>query len=62
MSKTNIFECHDYAPMSDRERGQSKSMQSPGESRDAPLPGSRPNPALAVHNIEKSKPATGRRP
>ena len=60
--KTDIFKCTDYAPMSDHDRGMSKTMQSPGESRDAMLPGSRHNAAMEVHNIAKAKPATGRRP
>ena len=58
---TDIFKA-EMPATSDYERGQSKTMQSPGESRDAMLPGSRSNPAMAVRNIEKSKPATGRRP
>lgn len=61
MSKTNLFKC-DMPSTSDYERGQTKVWQAPAESRDAPLPGNRNNPAMGVANIHKAAPATGRRP
>jgi hypothetical protein len=61
MSTTNIFKC-EMPTTSDYERGQAKTHQTLAESRDAPLPGTRNNPAMAVQNIHKAAPATGRRP
>lgn len=61
MSDTNIFKAT-MPTCSDYERGQAKTWQVPAESRGAPLPGNRNNPAMAVQNIHKSAPATGRRP
>lgn len=61
MSATNIFKC-EMPATSDYERGQAKVRQVQEESRDAPLPGARLNPAMAVQNIHKAAPATGRRP
>lgn len=61
MSATNIFKC-DVPPTSDYERGQAKVHQVQAESRDYSLPGARMNPAMGVRNIQKSQPATGRRP
>lgn len=62
MSKTDIFRCTDVQTDNDYTRGMSKTAQSPGESRDASLPGMRRNSALGVENIHKAAPATGRRP
>lgn len=61
MSDTNIFKATMPAT-SDYDRGQAKTWQVPAESRDAPLPGLRSNPAMGVENIHKAAPATGRRP
>lgn len=62
MSKTDIFKCKDEMPTSDYDRGRGKARQSPGESRDAPLPGLRMDSSMSVENLHKPAPATGRRP
>lgn len=61
MSSTNIFQNRDPMP-SEQDPQTVNTMQTQADSRDAPLPGSRNNPALSVQNIHKSAPATGRRP
>lgn len=55
MARDTLFQTATPAPDSDYERGCCKVSQDQSESRDAPLPGHRQNPEMAVRNVERPR-------